>query len=72
MATRTAAPVRFLGRVALGGAFVALGWDPFLEPGARPARAAALGLPHPELAVTLNGGAMVVAGSAWPVASPPG
>jgi uncharacterized membrane protein YphA (DoxX/SURF4 family) len=48
----------------MGTTFVALGWDAFLDPGGRPAKAAALGVPRPELAVVLNGGAMVVFGVA--------
>lgn len=57
-------PVRALARAGVGAAFVTMGWDPYLEPGARPAKAAALGVPQPEMAVRLNGGAMVVAGVA--------
>lgn len=68
MAPRTAPrrlpvdPVRALSRAAVGGVFVTMGWDAFLEPGGRALKAAALGIPQPELAVVLNGGAMVVAG----------
>jgi putative oxidoreductase len=53
-----------LGRVALAIIFVLGGWDAARAPGARPARAAALGLPHPALAVRANGAAMVAAGGA--------
>ena len=56
--------LRPLSRAAVAGTFVALGWDAFLEPGGRPAKAAAFGVPNPELATVLNGGAMVVAGVA--------
>src|SRR4051812_35872203 len=56
--------LRSLSRAAMGSTFVALGWDAFLDPGGRPAKAASLGVPHPELAVVLNGGAMVVFGVA--------
>lgn len=56
--------VRSLGRAALGASFVTLGWDPFLEPGGRTVKAAALGVPRPDLAVSLNGAGMVVAGVA--------
>jgi putative oxidoreductase len=56
--------IRSLSRVAVAAPFVALGWDAFLEPGGRPLKAAALGVPHPELAVVANGGAMVMAGVA--------
>lgn len=55
-------PLRFLARAAVGGSFVVMGWGPYLDAGPRAVKAAALGLPQPELAVTLNGGAMVVAG----------
>jgi putative oxidoreductase len=61
---RYARPLRSLARAAVGTSFVILGWDPYLEAGPRAVKAAALGLPKPELAVTLNGGAMVVAGVA--------
>jgi uncharacterized membrane protein YphA (DoxX/SURF4 family) len=56
--------VRSLGRAAVGASFVTLGWDPFLEPGPRTVKAAALGVRRPELAVTLHGAGMVVAGVA--------
>jgi putative oxidoreductase len=62
--SRSTDPLRFLARAALGGSFVVLGWDAYLEAGPRAVKAAALGVPKPELAVTLNGGAMVVAGVA--------
>ncbi len=56
--------VRSVSRAAVGGSFVTLGWDAFLDPAGRSLKAAALGVPHPELAVTLNGGGMVVVGVA--------
>ena len=56
--------VRSISRAAIGASFVTLGWDAFLEPGGRAGKAAALGVPEPDLAVSLNGGAMVVAGVA--------
>jgi putative oxidoreductase len=56
--------IRSLTRVAVAAPFVSLGWDAFLDPGGRPVKAAELGVPHPELAVIANGGAMVVAGLA--------
>ena len=56
--------VRSLSRAAVAEAFVTSGWDAFLEPGHRTVKAAALGVPEPELATVLNGGAMVVAGVA--------
>jgi putative oxidoreductase len=56
--------IRTLTRAAVAGPFVSLGWDAFLEPGDRPVKVAALGVPHPDLAVTLNGAGMVLAGVA--------
>ena len=56
--------LRSLTRAGLGASFVTLGWDAFLNPGGRTLKAAAMGVPQPDLAVTLNGGAMVVAGAA--------
>lgn len=56
--------IRVLSRGAVAGTFVSLGWEAFLEPGGRAAKAAALGVPRPELTTSLNGGAMVVAGVA--------
>ena len=56
--------LRSLTRAGLGASFLTLGWDAFLAPGGRTARAAAMGVPEPEVAVVLNGGAMVVAGTA--------
>ncbi len=56
--------VRSLSRAAVAGAFITSGWDAFLDPGHRTVKAAALGVPEPELATVLNGGAMVVAGVA--------
>jgi putative oxidoreductase len=61
---RYARSLRSLARAAVGSTFVILGWDAYLEAGPRAVKAAALGVPKPELAVTLNGGAMVVAGVA--------
>jgi putative oxidoreductase len=66
------APVRTLGRTALAAMFVSGGLDAFLEPGRRAQRAAELGVPlEPEVAVRLNGAAMVAGGVAlalgiWP------
>ena len=56
--------LRSLSCAAVAGAFVTSGWDAFLDPGHRTLKAAALGVPEPELATVLNGGAMVVAGVA--------
>ncbi|MDQ3896064.1 MAG: DoxX family protein [Actinomycetota bacterium] len=58
------AVIRSVSRAAVAGAFVASGWDAFLDPGHRTTKAAAIGVPQPELATVLNGGAMVVAGVA--------
>lgn len=58
------AVIRSMTRAAVGTTFVTLGWDAFLEPGGRAVKAAALGVPRPELATSLNGGVMVVAGVA--------
>ena len=60
----TVAFLRSLSRAAVAGAFVTSGWDAFLDPGHRTVKAAALGVPEPELATVANGGAMVVAGVA--------
>lgn len=62
---------RWLGRLCLSIIFIAGGWDAARSPGGRPARAAALGLPQPELLVRANGAGMVAAGAAlalgrWP------
>lgn len=53
-----------LGRAALGAPFVWLGYEAAAEPGGRVASAAELGVPNPELAVRLNGAAMVAGGVA--------
>jgi uncharacterized membrane protein YphA (DoxX/SURF4 family) len=56
--------LRSLARAGLGASFVTLGWDALLAPDGRTAKAAAIGVPQPDVAVMLNGGAMVVAGVA--------
>jgi uncharacterized membrane protein YphA (DoxX/SURF4 family) len=53
-----------IGRMALAGIFLKGGWDAFHDPGQRPAKAAKLGFPAPEVAVRANGAAMVVGGTA--------
>lgn len=58
--------VRSLSRAAIGGTSVTLGSGAFVDPAGRAVKAAAMGVPRPELAVTLNGGGMVVAASPWP------
>ncbi len=56
--------LRVVGRALLALPFIRLGWDAAREPGPRVNAAASFGLPNPEAAVRLNGGAMVVAGLA--------
>jgi putative oxidoreductase len=56
--------LRHLGRVGVASAFIKLGLDAAREPGGRPARVEAVGIPQPELMVRLNGAGMVVAGAA--------
>jgi putative oxidoreductase len=55
---------RRAGQVLLGATFIKLGFDAALHPGSRVDKAAALGLPNPELAVRGNGTAMVAGGMA--------
>jgi putative oxidoreductase len=65
-------PVRAVGRAGLAAMFITGGADAMLTPGPRTAKAAELGVPlDPELAVRVNGAAMLVAGVAlalgvWP------
>jgi putative oxidoreductase len=65
-------PVRAVGRVGLAAMFITGGADAMLAPGPRTAKAAELGVPlDPELAVRVNGAAMLAAGVAlalglWP------
>jgi putative oxidoreductase len=65
-------PVRAVGRVGLAAMFITGGADAMLAPGPRTTKAAELGVPlDPELAVRVNGAAMLVAGIAlalglWP------
>ena len=54
--------VRSVARLFLAGIFIVGGWGAFIEPGGRPKKVAAAGIPQPELAVALNGSLMVVAG----------
>lgn len=56
--------LRALGRLLLAAPFIRLGWDAARAPGKRVELAAAIGVPEPELAVRVNGGTMVVAGTA--------
>jgi uncharacterized membrane protein YphA (DoxX/SURF4 family) len=65
-------PVRAVGRVALAAMFITGGADALLSPGPRSTKAAELGVPlDPEVAVQLNGAAMLAGGAAlalgiWP------
>jgi putative oxidoreductase len=52
------------GRALLSAMFISGGWQAFKAPEARAPRAAAIGVPFPEVATRLNGGAMVLAGAA--------
>ena len=61
---RTDQVVRALAGVAVGVPFVVLGGEAAAEPGIRTELAAAMGVPEPELAVRLNGAAMVLGGVA--------
>lgn len=56
--------VRRVGQVLIGAMFVKLGGDAARQPGPRVEAAADLGLPRPDLAVRLNGAAMVAGGCA--------
>lgn len=47
--------VRPLSHFLLSGIFLFGGWTAFSQPGGRPAKVAAAGIPEPELAVALNG-----------------
>lgn len=55
---------RRAGQALLGAMFVKLGFDAARSPGPRVDKAAALGVPHPALAVRGNGAAMVLGGAA--------
>jgi putative oxidoreductase len=65
MITRPARlPARVAARWLLAPIFVIAGGEAFSEPGVRVDKAAALGIPQPELATKANGALMVVAGVA--------
>ncbi|MDQ2902895.1 MAG: DoxX family protein [Chloroflexota bacterium] len=49
-------------RMLLSGIFIVGGWGAFSNPGARPKKVAAAGIPQPEQAVVLNGAVMIFAG----------
>lgn len=55
---------RRAGQALLGTMFMKLGFDAARSPGPRVEKAAALGVPNPEVAVRANGAAMVVGGAA--------
>jgi putative oxidoreductase len=55
---------RRAGQALLGATFIKLGYDAAIDPGARADKAAGLGLPNAELAVRVNGAAMVAGGAA--------
>ena len=56
--------LRRVSRLLLSGVFVVAGAEAFQNPGPRVAKAADLGLPHPELATKANAATMVLAGAA--------
>src|SRR5699024_12867217 len=56
--------VNTLGRVAVGSAFMMFGYEAAKEPGGRVQAVEALGVPQPELAVRVNGAAMLAGGAA--------
>jgi uncharacterized membrane protein YphA (DoxX/SURF4 family) len=59
------APLRAAGRVALAAMFITGGADAMLDPGPRTSKAEEVGVPlDPELAVRVNGAAMLAAGTA--------
>ncbi len=49
-------------RLLLSGIFISGGWGAFSNPGGRPKKVAAAGIPQPERAVVLNGAVMILAG----------
>jgi uncharacterized membrane protein YphA (DoxX/SURF4 family) len=55
---------RRAGQALLGTMFMKLGFDAARAPGPRVEKAAALGVPNPEMAVRANGAAMVIGGAA--------
>ncbi len=56
--------LRTLARMCLSVVFINGGWHAFSEPGSRPGKVEQFGIPEPERAVILNGGIMMLAGSA--------
>ncbi|HIW46903.1 MAG TPA: DoxX family membrane protein [Candidatus Yaniella excrementigallinarum] len=56
--------VNTLGRAVVGTAFMMFGYEAVKEPGGRVQAVEALGVPQPELAVRVNGAAMIAGGAA--------
>ncbi len=54
--------IRTGSHLLLSGIFIIGGWGAFSNPGGRPKKVAAAGIPQPEQAVVLNGALMVLAG----------
>lgn len=59
--------LKTLGHVLLGYMFIVGGYGAFAEPGYRVGKVGQAGIPAPRQAVILNGGTMVVAGTALAV-----
>ena len=55
--------LRTLGHLLLSGIFISGGWSAFSQPGGRPTKVAAAGIPEPERAVELNGAIMMIGGT---------
>jgi putative oxidoreductase len=55
--------LRRLGRIGIASIFIHSGIDAAFEPGMRPAKLEAVGIPEPELMVRLNGAGMAIAGT---------
>ena len=54
--------LRSLSHFLLSCVFISEGWGALSQPGGRPSKVAAAGIPQPERAVKLNGALMVIAG----------
>ncbi len=59
--------LKTIGHVLLGYMFITGGYGAFAEPGYRVGKVGQAGIPAPKQAVILNGGTMVVAGTALAV-----
>ena len=55
--------LRTLGHLLLSSIFISGGWAAFSQPGGRPTKVAAAGIPEPELAVEFNGAIMMIGGT---------